>query len=60
MSNAARSASLGPATTPLVDALPDTAADDEPARRLAEEMLLRSRMFAKNIVRRSYCFTSGR
>lgn len=29
-----------PPTTPLVEALPDTAADDEPARRLAEEMLL--------------------
>ena len=29
-----------PATTPLVDALPDTAADQEPARRLAEELHL--------------------
>ncbi len=40
MSNAARSLHLRSATTPLVDALPDTAADDEPARRLAEEMLV--------------------
>lgn len=30
----------GPSTTPLVDALPDTAADHEPARRLAEELHL--------------------
>jgi RNA polymerase sigma-70 factor (ECF subfamily) len=29
-----------PATTPLVEVLPDTAADDEPARRLAEELQL--------------------
>jgi RNA polymerase sigma-70 factor (ECF subfamily) len=29
-----------PSTTPLVDALPDTAADHEPARRLAEELQL--------------------
>jgi RNA polymerase sigma-70 factor (ECF subfamily) len=29
-----------PPTTPLVDVLPDTAGDDEPARRLAEELLL--------------------
>jgi len=29
-----------PATMPLVDALPDTSASDEPARRLAEELLV--------------------
>ena len=29
-----------PATTPLVEALPDTADDQEPARRLAEELQL--------------------
>jgi RNA polymerase sigma-70 factor (ECF subfamily) len=29
-----------PVTSPLIDIVPDSAADDEPARRLAEELLL--------------------